>query len=369
MNRIHTLTALSVSALLCLNAQAEEKKYSFERGSQWDLEHGVVVKDAKPKDNKKHSKKEQESNVRAVKTHIANLRDPDPKIRENSAEMLGILNAMNAVPYLIDALRDNPDHLFVQLKAHGALNKITGKNFGYKNHRQWYSWWKANREEFLKKAEAGPTQLGTISAKTANTLGLGYLQSGQFALARAQFLEAVNKDPRIPDYRNNLGLAVMEMGDYISAIIYFEESIGLNEALPQPFMNIGSCYARMNKHIEAQHWFRKAMKKDTDGRMWEPLWTLGKEYLKKGEYDMAKEFLEQASEKASRRRIYDPRVFRDLALTYYGLDMYHSSWWAIKQVWKDGYDLDKGFVEKVRRALKAQGIDPEKVNARKAPEE
>ena len=134
-------------------------------------------------------------------------------------------------------------------------------------------------------------------------------------------------------------------------------------------MNIGSSYARMNKHIEAQHWFRRAMKRDKDGRLWEPLWTLGKEYLKKGEFDMAKEFLEQASEKASRRRVYDPRIYRDLALTYYGLDMYHSSWWAIKQVWKDGYELDKGFVTKVQNALKAQGIDPEIIKKRKEREE
>lgn len=336
---------------------AGEREYSFDRGERDDYEKGVVVKEEKKGDK---AKREREANARAAGMHIKNLKDKDPAVRENSAEMLGMLGSVDAVPYLIEALRDNQRHVMVQIKAHGALNKITGKNFGYKNYREWHSWWMSNRDEFLKRAEAGPTQMDELRAKTSNTLGLGYLRTGQFAQARKMFLDAVNKDPQIPDYRNNLGLSVMELGDYISAIVYFEETVGLNDALPQPYMNIGTCYARMNKHIEAQHWFRKAMRRDKDGTLWEPFWTLGKEYLKKREFEMAKEFLEQASEKSSRKRIYDPRIYRDLALTYYGLDMYNSSWWAIRQVRRDGYDLDKGFVKKVRDALAAQGVDPEK---------
>ena len=118
----------------------------------------------------------------------------------------------------------------------------------------------------------------------------------------------------------------------------------------------------MNREIEAQHWFKKAIAMDKDGQLWESFWLLGKEYLKNGEYNMAYEFLDQARVKAEKNTHWDPRIYRDLALTHYALDQYNSAWKEIKNVETLGYQLDEGFVLKVRKALEAQGIDPDKMD-------
>lgn len=318
----------------------------------------TVTYEAAPDSPNNKKKSAAETQAQSIRYHIKNLSDPDPSVRENSAEMLGIINAPESVPYLIEALKDK--HVMVAIKAHGALNKITSQNFGYKNYSDWRKWWEDNGKDFIKKASFGPTDAQKFGATNSNQQGLMYLNSGQPAQAEAMFLDAVNRDPEKPDYRNNLGLAVMNQGRYLDAMAYFDESIGLNDSLPQPYMNIGQCYARINRDIEAQVWFRKAMDKDKDGRLWEPLWSLGKEYLKKGDYNMAYEYLDQARVRAERRRIFDPRIYRDLALTHYALDQYHSAWKEIKNVETIGYKLDEGFVLKVRKALEAMGVDPDK---------
>ncbi|MCK6474558.1 MAG: HEAT repeat domain-containing protein [Planctomycetes bacterium] len=349
-------TCAGLACAFVLGAGAKEEGASdFDRGYKDELEKGVVVKDLQRKDKPKNDK---EANARAVSYHVKNLSDKDPAIRENSAEMLGLIQSPDAVPYLIEALQDK--HLMVQLKAHAALIKITGKNFDYRDYPAWKNWWLTNSKEFLQQKESGPSDVAKVRAMHSNTLGLNALSAGEFALAINYFRDAVNQDPEIPDYKNNLGLAVMETGAFIDAMHYFQETIGLNDALPQPYMNIGTCYARMGRQIEAQHWFRKALTVDKDGKLWEPFWTLGKEYLKNGENYMAMELLEQARAKAQGNNHFDPRIYRDLALAHYALDQYYSAWTEIKNVEALGFELDKGFVQKVRDALKAQGVDPDK---------
>lgn len=221
----------------------------------------------------------------ASEAHIQRLTDKDPAVRENAAEMLGLLGATKAVPHLIEALRDNKGHIMVQIKAHGALNKITGKNFGYKNHKRWEDWWVKNRKDVLQKAKSrGPQQAtGSVVA------------------------------PDIPVRKNPV------------------------------------------------------KKEDSDERPWKRSWASGKAELKKGAFAKAKILLERAAREASGERVFDPRIYRDLSLTYYGLDMHHSAWWAIRQVRSAGYDLDPDFVKKVRDAAAAQGLDPTKGNATRVP--
>jgi tetratricopeptide (TPR) repeat protein len=253
----------------------------------------------------------------------------------------------------------------VQIAAHGALNKITGKNFGYANYKEWKGWWENNKQQLLQRQAVGVSDLDEIRAKSSNTQGLIYLNNGDFGNAYRMFLDSVNANPKIPDYRNNLGLAVMELARndpyrYIDAMAYFQEAIGLDDSLPQPYMNIGSCYARLGKHIEAQNWFRRAIDKDVNGMLWEHCWTLGKELLSKGDFHLAVEYLQQARSKAERSRKYDPRIYRDLALGYYGLDQHHAAFKEIMNLKRLGYDPNPDFEAKVRKALTDQGVDPDK---------
>lgn len=355
---------LALAVFLCLAwcnpmVSAKEKPLKPpERGENFtpDTRHEIPPE----KDGKTGEKRRAE----AVKMHIANLGDKNPEVRQTSAQILGQMGATEAIPSLIECLRDK--HVYVQIYAHGSLNKITGKNFGYKNYAEWKRWWAGAEEDYAKKKDAGGvTDVAKLRAKSSNTQGLIFLDCRDFSGAYRMFLDAVNSDPEVPDYRNNLGLSVMELGRenpyrYIDAIIYFQEAIGLDEGLPQPYMNIGQCFSRLGKHIEAQHWYRKAIQKDKNGILWEHCWKLGKDLLKKADYHLALEYLEDARNKAENNRRYDPRIYRDLALANYALDMYHSAYRNILNVQRLGYDLDSDFVGKVRKALTDRGIDPDK---------
>jgi Tfp pilus assembly protein PilF len=336
---------------------AVEKTPVFDKGEKDDFEKGVVYKTEK---KIKPSNKPDTKTIKAISYHVKNLKDPDPEVRQSSAEMLGILGAYIATPDLIDVLRpEREEKVMVALSAHGALVRITGKNFGYKNYEEWMRWWAANKEEFIKKAETGTPEKDKIAAVSANTIGLELMRRGEFSSAQGQFLSAVDKDPSVPDYKNNLGLALMEQGRGLDAMVYFEETIGQNPELPQPYMNIGHVYSRMNKSIEAQTWYKKAMEVDKNGRLWEPFWMLGREFMKRAEWGMAYEYLDQARVKAEKNRHYEVKLYKDLAITHFGLDQYHSSWKEIKNVQTLGFDCDPGFVAKVRKALVERGIDPD----------
>ena len=357
------LTAVSGSQ----TAHAKEQELD-SRGMPMTKEEKEVNDDLKAKyqgdgkSAKSKAKTQLEADKDAFKRNIANLQDKNPEVRANAAEILGSMGNLLAVEPLIEVLQDRIE--LVAIKAHAALNKLTGKNFGYKNHSEWKSWWVSNKEELIKKNNVGADDMAKVRGKTANEQGRFCLKSGQYEQARTYFLQAVSADPEVADYRNNLGLSVMKMGRYIDAIIYFQETIGLDDGLPQPNMNIGACYANLNRHIEAQHWYRKALEKDTEGKLWEPCWSLGKEFLNKGDFHMAQEFLEEAMMKSERNNIYDPRIYRDLALTYYGLDEPHGAYKMIMNVQRLGFELDKGFIEKVRKTLIAQGVDPDKEDAK-----
>ena len=206
-------------------------------------------------DKKKEKKKEDTKSAKAIKYHVKNLKDPDPEVRQSSCEMLAILGSPYSVEPLIDVLRpDRKEPLMVMLTANGALTKITGKNYGYKEYDQWMSWWAKEKDEFLKKAETGVDSRSKIAAEASNHAGRGFMEIGEYRQAQAFFLDAVNRDPTVPDYRNNLGLSLLEQARYLDAMEYFQEVTGLDPDLPQPYMNIGRCYSRMGKSIEAESW-------------------------------------------------------------------------------------------------------------------
>ncbi|MFH0938451.1 MAG: tetratricopeptide repeat protein [Planctomycetota bacterium] len=300
--------------------------------------------------------------VKAVAYHTKNLKDSDPEVRQSSCEMLAIIGSPIAIPSLIDVLRpERKEPLLVMLTAHGALVKITGKNFGYKAYDEWMSWWSKNKEEFLKKVDTGPDEKSKIGAKASNELGMQLMRMGEYRSAQAHFTNAVSAHPTEPDYRNNLGLSLMEQGRYLDAMEHFDELTGLNPDLPQPYMNIGRCYSRMARSIESEAWYKKAMARDKAGRLWDLCWMIGKEYMKRNEWTLAFEYLDQARLKAEKQSpiIREPHLHKDLAITHYGMDQYHSAYKELMNLRTLGFEPDKGFLEKVRKALKDQGIDPE----------
>lgn len=357
------IVSISLASLSFATRLAAEETPVFDRGEKYDFEHNIVTKDRVEKDdpkNKKAVKAKSERLAKAVAYHIKNLKDPDADVRQSSCEMLAALGSPDAVEPLIEVM--NPqrnEHISVMLSAHGALVKITGQNFGYKNYDMWVSWWRKNKEEFLRKAETGPDETAKIAAQAANTVGLELLRRGEHRSAQAQFLTAIDKDPTVPDYRNNLGLSLLEQGRYLDAMEYFKETIGLDAGLPQPYMNVGRCYSRMNRTIEAQNWYKQAIEKDKENRLWDLPWMIGKEYMHRAEWPLAKEYIDQAINKMLKKGIRDPRVYNDLAITHFGLDQFHSAYRDLMDIRTLGYEPNPEFMKKVKKALEDEGIDPE----------
>ncbi len=346
-------------AFLASSAFAASKEKSEPKSDETSV--GTKEGEYKSHDDKQKDKRKTDSKTaKAVKYHIKNLKDPDPEVRQSSCEMLAILGSPYSVEALIDVLRpDRKEPLMVMLSANGALSKITGKNFGYKEYDQWMSWWAKEKDEFLKKAETGIDARAKIAAEASNQTGRGFMDLGEYKQAQAFFLDAVNRDPTVPDYRNNLGLSLLEQARYLDAMEYFQEVIGLDADLPQPYMNIGRCYSRMNKSIEAESWYKKANERDKDGKLWDLNWMVGKEYMKRAEWTLAFEYLDQARAKAEKLNVRDPRMYNDLAITHYGMDQYHSAWKELTNVRTLGFEPNASFVAKVRKALVDAGIDPD----------
>lgn len=260
--------------------------------------------------------------VAAIVEHIHRLSDPDPEVRQTSAQILGQMDAFEAIPNLIELLND--ENVYVKIYAHGALNKLTGKNFGYKNYAEWKAWWSKRPDVREKDFLQHQRDMQKIRAYPSNTAGLIALAAGDFVRAAKMFLDAIDCDPDIPDYWNNFGLALMELARqdrslYSVAMECFMEAIDIDPSLPQPYMNIGQCFSHLGKKEQAYHWFRMSVQRDEKGILWEHCWQLGALLLKDGDDPLAMEYLRFAQQKAEMNRIRDRRIYRSLALGYVAL--------------------------------------------------
>ena len=262
------------AALISFAALAEDKTENvLDKGTDDDLKNHVTYKEKSASERKKEAQEKREKALKkeaeSVAAHIKTLKNSkDEAERSAAAEYLGVLNAYIAIPDLIDCLRPNRrEKDSVMRQANGSLIKLTQKNFGIQGYEQWTTWWIKNKTEFLAKIKDEVPETDKITAESANTQGLELMKLGEYHGAYNQFLVALDKNPKVPDYHNNAGIAVMELGRPLDAMEYFNETIGINPELPQPYMNIGRCYSRMDRSIEAQSWFAKAKARDKNGAL------------------------------------------------------------------------------------------------------
>jgi tetratricopeptide (TPR) repeat protein len=203
-------------------------------------------------------------------------------------------DATEAIPNLIELLNDK--HVYVKIYAHGALNKLTGKNFGYKNYADWKAWWDEVEKNFERKRGAFSILLRDYR-RTSNTQGLVFLDARDFVSAARMFRDAIWFDPDVPDYWNNFGLALMALARhdrafYSVAMECFLEAIKIDPSLPQPFMNIGQCFSHLGKQEQAHRWYHLAGERDPDGLVWAYFFQLASDCSRQGDAQRALEYLD-----------------------------------------------------------------------------
>ena len=141
-------------------------------------------------------------------------------------------------------------------------------------------------------------------AKKFNNLGVTSFHNGEFELAREQFLEAVELDPRFAESWNNLGLVYTEMKDDDGAREAFSKAIDINPDLPAAYNNLGYIYYKQDDFDKAVEMYQEAIERNSDNSSAHT--NLGNAYFKLDKREEARSAWERAleidpgNEKASR---------------------------------------------------------------------
>ena len=141
-------------------------------------------------------------------------------------------------------------------------------------------------------------------AKKFNNLGVTSFHNGEFELARDQFLEAVELDPRFAESWNNLGLVYTELQDDDGAREAFSKAIDINPDLPAAYNNLGYIYYKQDDYAKAVEMYQEAIERSADNSSAHT--NLGNAYFKLNKREDARMAWERAleidpgNEKASR---------------------------------------------------------------------
>jgi tetratricopeptide (TPR) repeat protein len=141
-------------------------------------------------------------------------------------------------------------------------------------------------------------------AKKLNNLGVTSFHNGEFELARDQFMEAVDLDPRFAESWNNLGLVLTELQDEESATDAFSKAIELNPELSAAYNNLGYIFYKQGSFDQAIEMYNQALGRSCDNSS--AYTNLGNAYFKRGNHEDARTAWEKAlqidpdNEKASR---------------------------------------------------------------------
>lgn len=154
------------------------------------------------------------------------------------------------------------------------------------------------------RVEDDSSRLRKKEAKKFNNLGVTSFHNGEFELARDQFLEAVELDPKFAESWNNLGLVYTEMQNDDGAREAFSKAIDINPDLPAAYNNLGYIYYKQYDFDKAVEMYQEAIDRSSDNSSAHT--NLGNAYFKLDKREEARRAWERAleidpgNEKASR---------------------------------------------------------------------
>ena len=131
-------------------------------------------------------------------------------------------------------------------------------------------------------------------AEAARNLGEAYLGEGKFTLALGELLKAERLNANDPILHNNLGLVYMAKNKIDLAVVHFEKSIQLAPDYSLAKNNLGSAYLVRKEWDKAIPVLEAVTGDLLYATPHYPLANLGWAYYNKGNYDKARQYLEEA---------------------------------------------------------------------------
>jgi type IV pilus biogenesis/stability protein PilW len=145
-----------------------------------------------------------------------------------------------------------------------------------------------------ERLEDESTRFRAKEAKKFNNLGVTSFHNGEFELARDQFLEAVELDPRFAESWNNLGLVYTELQDEDRATEAFSKAVEINPDLPAAYNNLGYIFYKQGSYDQAIEMYNEALGRSSDNSS--AYTNLGNAYFKQGNREEARKAWEKALE-------------------------------------------------------------------------
>lgn len=145
-----------------------------------------------------------------------------------------------------------------------------------------------------KKGDDPGAQNRRREAMKFNNLGVTSFHNGDLALARDQFLEAVNRDDTFAECYNNLGLVYTELGESSLAADAFNKAIKLNPELHAAYNNLGYVYYKQGDYERAIEMYNEALNRSSNNSS--AYTNLGNAWFKLGDRKQARQAWEKAIE-------------------------------------------------------------------------
>lgn len=138
--------------------------------------------------------------------------------------------------------------------------------------------------------------IGTTGCGSLVKKGTAYLEAENYESAQEVFQKAVEKEEELAEAYRGLGIAYMELDEYETALWAFEKALGEGTEETAVLDNlVGICGMKCGQYKKAASFFEKAAKQEdaTAELTQEIAWNLVVSYEKLGEYQTAKEKLEE----------------------------------------------------------------------------
>lgn len=124
--------------------------------------------------------------------------------------------------------------------------------------------------------------------------GLAHMQNKAYSLAREEFLQALNLNPKSARVLNLIGLTYFREQDYDMAETYFQRAVRVNPDFSSGYLNLGGVYAMKQLYQRSREYYEKAI--SLSPNLVAAYYSLGAVCFQLGDDQAARNYLSQGLE-------------------------------------------------------------------------